>query len=412
MVTLNYVLIFLLIGRLLCETCLRKLNASCTQSILSQPKRFADFIDTDTLQGSVAYTLANNQFALCQLFYETMWAACILFSGIIPYFLSKFDTLTSSNLGQGIAFFIWITCLHLCSLPLDYFHQFTIEKNFGFNRSTKRLWFADQVKGIVVSALINVPLFTALLYFVQAFPRSWYVWGTFAYFFLQLVMVWIYPKVFLPFFNKLTPLEEGSLKTRLTALAQRSGFKATAIQVLDSSKRSSHSNAYCSSLGRIQHIVLYDTLLKDFSEDEIEAIVAHEMGHYKHKHILKILLFSTLSMALVLKLCDIMLYKHWFSSQLGLTTLTTPLMLLTWLYVCMPLFTYWTCPLSNYFSRRFEYEADQFAKEQSSSCGHHLIQALKKLYKTNLGNLYPHPWFSFFHYSHPTLLEREKHLTL
>ena len=202
-------------------------------------------------------------------------------------------------------------------------------------------------------------------------------------------------------------MEEGTLKTRLEGLAQKAGFKSAAIQVLDSSKRSTHSNAYCSSVGKIQHIVLYDTLLKNFTDEEIEAILAHEIGHYKRKHIQKGLIVSTLSTLLGLKICDILLQSNWLAEQLGLTT-TSPLLLLVLLTTFLTLFLYWFNPITNHFSRKYEYEADAFANALTPDCGENLIRALKKLYRENLSNLFPHPLYSGFHYSHPTLTERER----
>ncbi|MDR0392690.1 MAG: M48 family metallopeptidase [Puniceicoccales bacterium] len=411
MTLLNSILLILLLVRVICETVLRKLNASYTQNNTKISEQCGNFMDTKTLQRTIAYTLAKNQFALLHLYYEALLMICILFSGLIPWFLNQHNLLLSSIFKQSCTLFLWVTGFGLCFLPLDYFHQFSLEKSFGFNRSTKQLWISDQAKSIVINACIHIPIFALLFYCIQTFPQTWWILGTLGSFVLQITLMWLYPKLILPLFNKLTPLEDGSLKAKLDALAQKAGFKAAAIQVLDSSKRSSHANAYCSSLGRIQRIVLYDTLLKDFTDEEIEAILAHEIGHYKRKHILKMIAFSTFSTLVGLKACDMLLQNNWLNFQLEIPMATTPLPLLTLLCICMPLFTYWFHPINNYVSRRYEYEADAFAKKQSPMCAFHLIQALKKLHKKNLSNLSPHPWFSAFHYSHPTFFEREQHLS-
>ena len=367
---------------------------------------FSDFIDNETFKKTIAYSLVRNHFSFLSLFYKVLILGFILKLDLIPLYLNHFSP-TNNLWMQSTLLFFWLFLFNLLFLPLDLLHTFKIEKDFGFNRSTPQLWCLDQIKSTLVSACINIPIFTLLLYLLRTFPASWWIWGAIGSLFFQIVMVWLYPKVILPLFNKLTPLADGSLKTRLVALAQKVGFASTAIQVLDSSKRSTHSNAYCSSLGKIQHIVLFDTLLKNFSDEEIEAILAHEIGHYKCKHIFKMLLTSTLFTLIGLKICDIALQSNWIAEQLGLIQ-TTPLLLLILISTFSPILLYWFNPILNHWSRKYEYEADAFANAQSSSCGHYLIQSLKKLYRENLSNLFPHPWYSCFHYSHPTLLEREK----
>ncbi|MFQ6722818.1 MAG: M48 family metallopeptidase [Opitutales bacterium] len=367
---------------------------------------FSDFIDNETFKKTIAYSLVRNHFSFLSLFYKVLILGFILKLDLIPLYLNHFSP-TNNLWMQSTLLFFWLFLFNLLFLPLDLLHTFKIEKDFGFNRSTPQLWCLDQIKSTLVSACINIPIFALLLYLLKAFPTSWWIWGALGSLFFQIVMVWLYPKVILPLFNKLTPLADGSLKTRLVALAQKVGFASTAIQVLDSSKRSTHSNAYCSSLGKIQHIVLFDTLLKNFSDEEIEAILAHEIGHYKCKHIFKMLLTSTLFTLIGLKICDIALQSNWIAEQLGLIQ-TTPLLLLILISTFSPILLYWFNPILNHWSRKYEYEADAFANTQSSSCGHYLIQSLKKLYRENLSNLFPHPWYSCFHYSHPTLLEREK----
>ncbi len=401
---LKEVLWSLLTAFLLVEALLLLLNGNNIRKNLNH-NIFKEFIDDVTFKKATAYSLVRNQFALLQLFYKGIILSIILGMNLIPTYLNCFQP-TSQLWLQSCQLFLWNYLLSLCFLPLEYFDTFKIEKDFGFNRSGKKLWWLDQLKGLIVGACINIPVFSALLFLLEKFTHSWWILGALGSLILQITLLWLYPKIILPLFNKLTPLEEGSLKTRLNALARKAGFAAAAIKVLDSSKRSTHSNAYCSSLGKIQNIVLFDTLLKNFSDEEIEAILAHEIGHYKHKHIWKTLLTSTIFTLLGLKLCDLLLQNDWLAQQFGLPH-TTALLLLITLSTFINLFTYWFNPLLNYFSRKYEYEADAFANAQSPSCGHNLIQALKKLYRENLSNLFPHPYYSTFHYSHPTLIERE-----
>ena len=390
---------------LLFETTLLLLNNYSIRRNLNH-NIFKDFIDDATFRNATAYSLARNHFALLCLFYKVIIWALILRLDWIPIFMRIIGNPDSLWL-QSTWLFLWSFFLGLFFLPLDYFSTFKIEKDFGFNRSTQWLWIMDQVKSFCVGACLNIPLFALLLYLLQKFANTWWIWGALGCCVLQIVLIWLYPKLILPLFNKLTPLEEGTLKTHLEILAQKAGFKSAAIQVLDSSKRSTHSNAYCSSVGKIQHIVLYDTLLKNFTDEEIEAILAHEIGHYKRKHIQKGLIVSTLSTLLGLKICDILLQSDWLAQQLGLVK-TSPLLLLVLLSTFLTLFLYWFNPITNHFSRKYEYEADAFANALTPDCGENLIRALKKLYRENLSNLFPHPLYSGFHYSHPTLIERER----
>lgn len=389
---------------LLCETTLLLLNHCSIQRNLNN-NIFKDFIDDATFGNATAYSLARNHFALLCLFYKVIIWALILRFDLIPMFIA-FVGNSDSLWVQSTWLFLWNFFLSLFFLPLGYLSTFKIEKDFGFNRSTRGLWIVDQIKGFCVGACLNIPLFTLLLYLLKKFSNTWWIWGALGCCLLQVILIWLYPKLILPLFNKLTPLEEGTLKTRLEALAQKVGFKSAAIQVLDSSKRSTHSNAYCSSIGKIQHIVLFDTLLKNFTDEEIEAILAHEIGHYKRKHIQKILTIFSISTLLGLKFCDVLLQTDWLAEQFGLTT-TTPLLLLILLSTFLSLFLYWFKPITNYFSRKYEYEADAFANALTPDCGENLIHALKKLYRENLSNLFPNPLYSRFHYSHPTLTERE-----
>lgn len=406
-----FIFVGLLFFYFIIEATLLLLNSKCALKNLTAGNRFKDFIDTETYTKSVSYTLAKNQFDLMTLFYSTLVLGCILFSGILPIFYYALRKFTGNGVwGEATTLFLIFFFHHCLLLPLDYLKQFSLEQRYGFNRSTKKLWLTDQIKGSLLSLIIFIPLLAFLLKLIKRLPLSWWLFGSLFWIFFQVLLIWLYPKLILPFFNRLKPLEEGLLKDRLNTLALKAGFRSTAIQVLDSSKRSAHSNAYCSSLGHIQHIVLYDTLLKNFSEEEIEAIIAHEIGHYRKRHIAKLLIFSGMMTLLGLK------FFHWLTQQavaysaFGFQVQDGITPLLVVLGLSSVFLLYWLKPLNNLLSRKYEYEADAFAKKLANNGGYFLIQALKKLYKENLGNLHPHPFYSFFHYSHPTFLERESRL--
>ena len=242
-------------------------------------------------------------------------------------------------------------------------------------------------------------------------PDFWWTIAFGAFFAIQLLLMILWPKIILPLFNKLSPLEDGELKDRLMELSEKTGFKAKTIEVIDGSKRSGHSNAYFTGFGRFRRIVLYDTLIKQMKVEEIEAVLAHEVGHYKLGHIPKRMALSFFLGLLSFAVLAGLLKSSWFYESLGLPSslLGSFSSLVVGLSLSMGFFTYWITPLSNYLSRRHEYEADEFAK-QSVNSPEPLISALRKLYVENLNHPIPHRIMASFHYSHPTLPEREKAL--
>jgi STE24 endopeptidase len=233
----------------------------------------------------------------------------------------------------------------------------------------------------------------------------WWIWGFALLLSFQLLMLVLYPKIILPLFNKLTPLPEGELRTRLLALADRTGFKAKTIEVIDGSKRSGHSNAYFTGFGRFRRIVLFDTLIAQLSTEELEAVLAHEIGHYRRGHIPKMIALSAVMMLAAFATIAWLAQSTWFNLAFGFPPgETAPSFLLFGLL--SGVVTFWFAPLGNLLSRRYEYQADAFARDAIGGPAA-MIGALRKLAQKNLTNLTPHPWFSGFYYSHPTLVERE-----
>lgn len=284
-----------------------------------------------------------------------------------------------------------------------------MEERFGFNKSTPGLWIADKFKGLALVFVIGFPLLWALLSLVDWAGGSWWIWGFGLMFGFQLLMLVLYPKVILPLFNKLTPLPEGELRTRLLALSERTGFKASTIEVIDGSKRSGHSNAYFTGFGRFRRIVLFDTLIAQLAPEELEAVLAHEVGHYRCGHIPKMIAMSAATLLGSFAAIAWLARSDWFNPAFGFPAYElAPSFLLFGLLSGAVMF--WFSPLSNILSRKHEYEADAFAREAMGGAGP-LTGALRKLSQKNLSNLTPHPWFSGFYYSHPTLVEREAALT-
>jgi STE24 endopeptidase len=297
----------------------------------------------------------------------------------------------------------------------EWFSQFRIEERFGFNNSTLKLWMSDKLKESIIGLIIGTLLFALLIWLYRILSNwsdYWWLVAFLVFFLLQLSLMVIWPRFILPLFNKLSPLEEGELKSRLMTLAERTGFAASTIEVIDGSKRSSHSNAYFTGFGRFRRIVLYDTLVDQMKQDEIEAVLAHEIGHYKLGHIPKRLFFSFIFGLLAFWGLDYALSQETIYSGLGLggEYLGSLAVLLVAAVLFLPCFTYWLSPLSNFFSRKHEFEADRFAAD-SIDGGGALVNALTKLYQENLSHPIPHSLIVFFHYSHPPYFERIRALS-
>ena len=294
--------------------------------------------------------------------------------------------------------------MSLLSLPFSWWSQFRLEERFGFNNSTRRTWWTDQVKGVVLSFAIGVPLLALILWLVDVSGDHWWLWAWGVVVVFQLLMSVLAPIFILPLFNKFTPLPDGALKDRLSGLAKRTGFINAGIQVMDGSKRSKHSNAFFTGLGKGRKIALFDTLMEQLSEGELEAVLAHEIGHYKLRHVPKMIAWSFATTLVGFWGLNVLAEQPWFASAFGFAPAIAPAFLLFGLLAGTV--TFWLSPLSSLWSRKFEYEADAFA---SGAIGGSkpMITALRKLNRENLSNLTPHPWYSGFHYDHPALLERE-----
>jgi STE24 endopeptidase len=294
------------------------------------------------------------------------------------------------------------------SLPFDWWEQFHLEQKYGFNQSTPKLWVTDKIKGVMLAFVIGFPLLWALLSLVRWAGDRWWIWGFALVFGFQLLMLVLYPKLILPLFNKLTPLPEGDLRQRLLALGDRTGFRAQAIEVMDGSKRSAHSNAFFTGFGRFRRIVLFDTLVNQLTPEELEAVLAHEIGHYRRGHIPKMIAVSAVMMFAGFAAIAWLARQPWFNQSFGFPAgVLAPTFLLFGLL--SGLVTFWFTPVMNFVSRRHEYEADAFARNAMGGI-ESMLGALRKLAQKNLSNLTPHPWYSAFFYSHPTLVERERAL--
>jgi len=295
----------------------------------------------------------------------------------------------------------------LVELPLDWYSTFRVEQRHGFNRMTTRLWLLDMLKGAAVGAVVGLPLAALILWIMGSSGGLWWLWAWVAWVAFNLVMLVLYPTVIAPIFNKFEPLPDEALKTRVQALMQRCGFAAKGLFVMDGSKRSAHSNAYFTGLGAAKRVVFYDTLLQRLTSVEVEAVLAHELGHFKHKHVLKrIVVIFAMSLA-GLALLGWLASQSSFYTGLGVPpNLTAPndaLALILFMLV-LPPFTFFVGPVMAHFSRRDEFQADAYACAQAD--GQALASALLKLNEDNAATLTPDPIYVRFYYSHPPASER------
>lgn len=379
------------------------------------PAPFASRISLAAHQKAADYTLAKARLGLLQLALSTvMLLAWTLLGG-----LDALHQLLLSYLGAGLAQQLAVLASFalisgVVELPLSYYQTFVLEQRFGFNQMTPRMWLGDLIKSTLVGALIGLPLAAAVLWLMQATGSLWWLWAWGLWTGFNLLLMWIFPTFIAPLFNKFEPLADESLKNRVTALMARCGFAAKGLFVMDGSRRSAHANAYFTGFGSSKRVVFYDTLLKQLNGDEVEAVLAHELGHFKHKHIAKrMLLMFALSLA-GFALLGWLSQQAWFYSGLGVLPSVQLAMglpqgddnavaLLLFL-LALPVFTFFVSPLMAMGSRRDEFQADAYAMAQADGAA--LASALLTLYEDNASTLTPDPVYAKFYYSHPPALER------
>ena len=370
------------------------------------PEAVKDVMDQATYEKSVRYTLDQSRFHQVALSYRVVVLMVILFSGVLPWShdLCK-AAWGESPWAMAMYLFLVGAAISSLSLPLDWFEQFQLEARYGFNTMTGKLWWIDRFKGLALALVLGLPLLALVLQLVEWTGLRWWFWAWAALMGFQMVITVLAPVVILPLFNKFSPLQDENLRTRLTELAERTRFQARSIQVMDGSRRSRHSNAFFTGFGRFRKIVLFDTLIEQLSPVELEAVLAHEIGHFRKKHIPKLLALSALASLAGFFTISLLAQQEWFYRAFGFDSGSiVPALLL--FALLSGVVTFWFSPLANWWSRRYEFQADAFASQVMNETDS-LAGALRKLAEKNLSNLTPHPAYSCFYYSHPTLLERE-----
>jgi STE24 endopeptidase len=408
----------MILARLVTELWLSRLNQRHVLGHANEvPPVFRGIINEATYRRSVDYTLAKSRFGDIVNVFDAVVLITVLFSGLLPWAFETF----SRNFGTSMwvmAGFLFVTgiALSILALPFAWYAQFKLEERFGFNTTSMKTWIVDRIKGLLLAVLLGYPLLVLVLKLIEWIGANWWLWAAAVVIAFQLLLLLIGPAVIMPLFNKFTPLPEGALRERLFTLAQRTHFPTRSIDTMDGSKRSRHSNAFFTGLGRFRKIVLFDTLIAQLTEPELEAVLAHEIGHYKKRHVIKMLSVSIAGVFVTFAVIAWLARQQWFyrafgfERQLGFAAANVVPAILLFALLAGTI-TFWLSPFIHMWSRRFEYEADTFARatiEEAQS----LIQALRKLSEKNLSNLTPHPLYSSFYYSHPTLLERERALRM
>ncbi|MBX7226899.1 MAG: M48 family metallopeptidase [Chitinophagales bacterium] len=368
------------------------------------PDSLKDIYDEASYQKSKDYHQANKQlsnFSGWLTFIITIaFIACGGF-GILDRFVRSF---TEHYILQGLAFFGIIGIVsEIISLPFSYYGTFVIEEKFGFNKMNLQTFITDKIKGLLLSIIIGGGILSALMWLHSTLGSNFWLYAWLLMTVITVFFATFYTSIFVPMFNKLTPLENGSLREKIETFATQVGFPLTNVFVIDGSKRSTKANAYFSGFGPKKTIVLFDTLLKEQTEEELVAILAHEIGHYKKKHVLWTMLISIIHMGILLFVAGLFINNLALANALGATEPSFYIGIIAFSFLYSPISTVLGIAM-NIFSRKNEFEADRYAKDNYSALP--LVSALKKLSKNNLSNLNPHPKYVFVHYSHPPLKER------
>ena len=363
------------------------------------PQAFADNIPLDAHQKAANYTIAKTHLGVA----NTLLSAGVLLVWTFAGGLEVLDQLWRSadwgNLYTGTALLLTFMLIGmLIDLPLSLYSTFVLEEEYGFNKMTGKLFIIDMFKGIALAFIIGTPFILAVLWLMEKSGSLWwfYVWAMWMGF--SLLMMWAYPKFIAPLFNKFQPLEDEELKSRITALLTKCGFSSNGIFIMDGSTRSGHGNAYFTGFGANKRIVFFDTLIKSLSVDETEAVLAHELGHFKRNHIKKTIALMAIMSLAGLAILGWLIDQPAFYAGLGIETPSTYMGLLLFMLI-IPLFTFFISPLFSAFSRKNEFEADDYAKQQSNATD--LVTALVKMYEENASTLTPDPLHSAFYDSHP-----------
>ncbi len=379
------------------------------------PAAFAARVGLPAHQKAADYTVAKQRLGMLNTLIEGALLLLMTAGGGLAAIVGWTETIDVSPLWRDVLLFAVTGVVYgIVSLPFSWWQTFRIEERFGFNRMTLRLWLADLAKGAAVAVVLGLPLLVLVLWLMRSAGTFWWLWAWAAWMAFQLLILVLYPLVIAPLFNKFTPLAEGPARERIERLLARCGFARAGLYVMDGSKRSGHGNAYFTGFGRAKRIVFFDTLLTRLVPDEIEAVLAHELGHYKLKHVAKRVAWSAAMSLVVLALLAWFARMPWFYAGLGIpdalltVSMARPGVALELFLLALPVFTFVLEPLGSVYSRKHEFEADAYATRNADAGA--LTQALVKLFEDNATTLTPDPLHSAFYDSHPPAAVRIAHI--
>ncbi|MFM2397984.1 MAG: hypothetical protein RL341_141 [Pseudomonadota bacterium] len=368
------------------------------------PAEFAEKVSLAAHQKAAGYTLAKVRFGMVGAFISAgVLIALTLLGGLDLLFAATAQFAQAGSVIHAVLFFAALGLVTtLIDLPLEWISQFRIEQKFGFNKMTPGLFVVDTFKNLALGAVLMLPLAALIVWLMNTAGPLWWLWAWAALIVFQLVMLLIFPTVIAPLFNKFVPLDNAALKSRIDALLTRCGFASNGVFVMDGSKRSAHGNAYFTGLSKNKRIVFYDTLIERLDGDQIEAVLAHELGHFKHKHVVKRIIWMAVISLAAFALLGWLAQQPWFYAQLGVTPLlsgSNAALALTLFMLVAPVFMFFFAPVGSWLSRKQEFEADAFAVKTAGAAP--LSSALVKLYEDNASTLTPDPLHSAFYDSHP-----------
>ncbi|CAG9274945.1 M48 family metallopeptidase [Paraburkholderia unamae] len=372
------------------------------------PAQFSATIPLTAHQRAADYTVARTRLGMIEIVLgAVVLIALTLLGGVQALDLGISDAIGRDYVGQIALVGAVLAISGVVELPLDYYRQFVIEERFGFNRMTKRIFIMDRIKGLLIGAAFGIPLLFVVLWLMRQAGSFWWLWTWAVWVAFQMLVLVLYPTFIAPLFNKFEPLRDEALRSRIEALMQRCGFAAKGLFVMDGSRRSAHGNAYFTGFGAAKRIVFFDTLLARLSGSEIEAVLAHELGHFKRRHVIKRMVVTFAISLALLALLGWLSQRVWFYEGLGVR----PSLLggneglaLVLFFLAVPVFLFFVTPLGSLSSRKHEFEADAFAATQTDA--QHLVNALVKLYEDNASTLTPDPLYTAFYYSHPPASQR------
>jgi STE24 endopeptidase len=407
----SFTLLFLLflIASVVVRLWLSRRQISHIQAHKNQvPEAFADKIKLADHQKAADYSCTKLRIGRISLAWETVWLLLWTLGGGLNAIDTWWANHALSPLLNSIAVITSLLILAtILDLPFSLYNTFVVEQKFGFNQTTWKTWVLDLFKTAILMVVLGLPLIAAILLLMNQAGQYWWLYAWLVWTGFSLLMIWAWPTFIAPLFNKFSALDDASLKTRIDELLLRCGFHSEGVFVIDGSKRSAHGNAYFTGFGKNKRIVFYDTLLESLAEDEVEAVLAHELGHFKRHHIKKSLALSLVTTLLGFALLAWLMQSPWFYTALGVENASTHTALLLFVLV-MPVFTYFISPLFSALSRKHEFEADEFAKSNSDYRA--LISALVSMYRDNASTLTPDPVHSMFYDSHPPASIRINHL--